>query len=561
MPASGAEAPGPPVDELTRLQVDAQGARVTEDHVATPLTPRTTSHSLVMATPSATVTPSTQARFSAPRATASFTPPPSTQVHSKSGWATRTPNGQMEREAAALQTPTPSTRVSLGHLTSMFLSPPPGAPRFTMPNPGLPTNEQIVDASPIELQCYLGALVSEVEELSTHLANARASEAHHELQYTLLRIESDETAKRMAVEHEMTRREVEVLRQAQLGHRQLQRMQELEASPRPVRDSSQVTAALRTLEREAKGLRKENEVLRRRMGRAKKLIRLRDGQIQTLEQEGQRLRQRIKENREHLNLFRRSLGVYDGQTPRILDSPFMTAHPQQTPQTPHRGGEPRSAQSGSTRGPDNFAALLLADQVLSQGNNTQAPSTAGRTRAGYPGHASHGRATQSLSSLPPMSFIQHGTPSSDPAGSRSVLANDMMMTHTGADQAMLLPSSNHQERQRSTRDSTISASDGERSPVDRSPAMDRQSPRKRSRGGVVEESEASQLATHLLRRPAALAAATRKLRAPRAPPPPPIRTKTMKTPVTQYLRKDERGNVVRDEKGYAVWDEGPGRLQ
>ncbi len=482
---SVADISGAPVDQLRKLSVDGQDAGPPQDHALVPQTPRDTTHPLTMATPSSTVTPSIPARFSSPTL-ASFlmTPSSSTQVHSKSGLTTQTSNGHMER-GLPLRTPTPST--------ALLSSPPPTAERFTIPVPKTtdqpaltsPTANQIAEASPTELRTYLDEMKSEVERLSTALTSARTTAAHHKLQYTLLRIESDETAKRMAVEHEMTRREVEVLRRAELGHRQLQRMHELEAGPRPARELSKMATALRQLKEEAKELRNENEVLRRRLQRAKKLIRFRDGEVWTLELEGERLRQRIRENREHINYFRRSLGVYDGQTPQILDSPIATPH---RPQAPRSGGEPRSATSGPTRaggGPDTFAALLLADQVLSQGN-AQAPSTVGRTRTSRPGNAGHSRATQSLSSLPPVFLeVAFAPPEGTP---RSILSKEPAtllrpVVHPGS-----------QERRRSSRDSTISASDRERSPE-----MHRSQTSKRGR--VVQESEASQLAAHMLRRP------------------------------------------------------------
>ena len=56
-------------------------------------------------------------------------------------------------------------------------------------------------------------LRSLVSELLPALGEARVTAAHSKLQHSLLSIETEESAKRAEVEHEATRREVQVLQE------------------------------------------------------------------------------------------------------------------------------------------------------------------------------------------------------------------------------------------------------------------------------------------------------------------------------------------------------------
>ena len=76
-----------------------------------------------------------------------------------------------------------------------------------------PTQEQILNASTEELQEMLKAVLAENSKLALKVGEARMAAAHHKLQHNLLTIESEDALKRMEVEQEMTRREIEVLQE------------------------------------------------------------------------------------------------------------------------------------------------------------------------------------------------------------------------------------------------------------------------------------------------------------------------------------------------------------
>jgi acetyl-CoA acyltransferase 1 len=136
-----------------------------------------------------------------------------------------------------------------------------------------------------------------------------------------------------------------------------------------------------------------------------------------------------------------------------------------------------------------FAALLLADRVLSQENNS-APSTPIVSRRADP-HTPirHSRGVQSLSSLP-------STPrSSRPHNSNSTLLpsapiSEAQEKHTPS-QRREYAHSRQYERRRKSRDSTISASDSEE--------IARATRAYREESEEVQASQASQSATEMLR--------------------------------------------------------------
>jgi hypothetical protein len=71
-----------------------------------------------------------------------------------------------------------------------------------------PTAEQLENATEVELRDMVKNVIAENENLELVASEGRMSAAHFKLQYTLLSIETEEAAKRMQVEHDMTRQEV-----------------------------------------------------------------------------------------------------------------------------------------------------------------------------------------------------------------------------------------------------------------------------------------------------------------------------------------------------------------
>lgn len=408
------------------------------------------------------------------------------------------------------RTPLPSTRAppmkpsparSQNERTQQIRTPSPSAPLLSSPPPTVqmssvreadrpaessytsPTAEQISNASSAELRSFIEKAVLEIVDLNQSLHESRTAAAHYRLQNNLLSYEAGEAAKRMAVEYEMMRREIDVLQRIAVKRRETTSQQDEPSPP------SHLTLELK---RQCQSLQAENDLLRRRLGRAKKVIRIRDGEITSLLAESERLRTRIKENREHFDRLRRRGVSYSGSTPRQLE--FQTPMAQRTAS---RHGD--SAKSPYSAGPgnggeDTFAALLLADQVLSQ-EDASARSTPAHPRPSRPAHLGHSRGTQSLSSLPstPGQFPLVTSKITDTTSTARV--RDLSEPQTAR---VKTPSPRH--RRGESTDTTISASEDEATKSnDR-----RRSNAKKDSSDVIQESEASQLATHMLRRPAVI---------------------------------------------------------
>jgi hypothetical protein len=194
-----------------------------------------------------------------------------------------------------------------------------------------------------------------------------------------------------------------------------------------------------------------------------------------LTEQNEMLRKRIKDNREHLNQLRRPGGLYDPNPPRQTETAPVT--PQRAALKP-TGTSRHGHMSGGQEGrQDTFAALLLADQVLSQ-ETTSAPSTPTRSRPSKPRY--HSRDRHSLSSL-------HSTPrqSQLAAANNNGLLPPVSLSSTPKTAKQQVEEPSRQKR-RESRDSTISASEKGGDTSDE--------------GDAVSESAASRLATTLLRR-------------------------------------------------------------
>ena len=267
------------------------------------------------------------------------------------------------------------------------------------------------------------------------------SAAHYKLQYNLLSIETEETAKRMEVEHDMTRREVDILNYAIQGR---------DSSPAGQQYVAKLKALCRSME-------DENIAINQRLKKAKKVIELKDDQLALAKDEKARLLQRIRENREHVNHLRSPGGIF--HVAHVAVSKFSNnsypATPQQYRATPkHTPVTGRSARQAREHSQEPFAALLLADRVLSQENNS-APSTPMVNRRPDPRTPvnKHSRGIQSLSSLP--------TTPAKPGSANSTLLPSVQFTpraesRIAGGQTRVQQS---RERRRKSRDSTISASD------------------------------------------------------------------------------------------------------
>ena len=321
-----------------------------------------------------------------------------------------------------------------------------------------------------------GQLRDLVSGLLPALTEARMSAAHSRLQHQLLTIETAEFTKRAEVEHDLTRREVQVLQegQAQRGP---------SASPRSPQSPSRRHLDL-ALKR-CNELQTQNTVLEQRLVRAKKAITKLDERNFELRDEVQRLRQRIKQNREHLNEMRSTGTISINGTPMTEYRTPLHRTPR-TPATARSAHAPLSANRGSQ---DAFDALVIAGEVMS-GEANSVPSTPTRTSAKKLQH-SHIRGAHSLSSLP-----------NTPNRSRPITAHSNVTPVSQKDRDLLLglsaPSTqltyDNAQRHQSSRDSTISASDNEADAYDDYSVPASQASQKaasilrRDNGGVTERS-------------------------------------------------------------------------
>lgn len=354
---------------------------------------------------------------SPPPMSASMTPPPSSQP---------------------VRALSPVARSIMGQ-TDPFLASPPMAIKFN-PSASLPTSTAIDNASIDYLRKMATDLVAAVTD-------ARTSAAHFKLQYSLLAMETQEATQRAEVEHQMTRREVEVLQVAEQRHRAA-----LSATPRNSLPPAQ--PQIDTLTKTCQDLEDERDEYAHRLQRAKKLIELEKDKSELLMEENLLLKRRIRENREHFTRLKSQSPIY--ATPR-------------DPYTTPRRAPPRFPQNSSNHQP--FAALLAADQVLS-GESISVPSTPTRSQVAEVKHG-HTRGAHSMSSL-------HTTP----VRTRPVTADgfpDARFPLSAPGSQLVNESA---ERERRDRDSTISISDVEDAASD----------------DDIPQSQASSLATDMLRK-------------------------------------------------------------
>ncbi|KAI9741711.1 MAG: hypothetical protein M1834_000096 [Cirrosporium novae-zelandiae] len=381
---------------------------------------------------------------------ADMTPPPSAQA------------------ARSIHSP---TRKSLGDGVSTLPASPPATvqTRAFESSSGisedLPNPNRIAHATEHELRAMVDTLIPALRE-------ARVAAAHCKFQYSMLGMEAEQTAQRAKVEHEMEMREAEVLREVEYQRRN--------ALVSPYGSSS---SRIDILIRHCKELEITNTSLEQRLQKAKKFICYQQDQNGVLMEENDLLRQRIKDNREHINRLRASGGLIAKNTYRN-DAPV--SHRRHMPRLPTNA---RPNQVNVSRGgnQDPFAALLAADQVLN-GDTSSVPSTPAQnhnTKA-YTSHVhiNHVRGSQSLSSLPatpsqPKPIVTDGTIFT-PVNCTTTI--DDRFSYSAPVSQIL---SQQRERVREDRDSTISLSDRDEEAVT---------------DDDNQASQASQVASNMLRR-------------------------------------------------------------
>lgn len=378
-----------------------------------------------------------------PRASIGLTPPPSSQIPQSS--ATLGPSTSFVRREHLPASPPGSNKIGYtAYSTGLFGE--------------IPSPESVRDLTEEQLRCLVANLLPALSE-------ARMSAAHAKLQHSLLAIENAESIKRAEVEHELTRREVQVLQEC--SHQQ---RGGIAMSP-VFQEQSSTQRHLDLALKHCRELQADNVDLERKLKRAKKWIMQLDGKNSELIEDIQLLRQRIRQNRDHLNAMRSSgaLSIHGSPLPDF-SSPVQNRTPKVCRTTPGLNGHVGSQ--------DPIDALLFAGNQVLNGDNNSVPSTPSGSKAKKL-QPTHMRGAHSLSSLP-----------ATPDRSRLVTSDSTPSTPVNqliAESRVNLSAQHtpNEKDQREDRDSTISASDNERESC---------------RDYNVPASEASQRAANILRR-------------------------------------------------------------
>lgn len=294
----------------------------------------------------------------------SMSPPPSSQVQADTRSSARTPT-----PPTPLLTSPPST-------TKIFS-------QSSMPDAGsvVYAPDEINDAPADQRRTMVADLCKAYRDM-------RLSAAHYKLQYNMVSMQLQELENRMAVELEMTHREIDVLKQADEKRRSAQSANAQE-SPLQASQAVLISDLNRTCQMQQHHIHELQEQLREQ----KCLTELRAGELASALEENDRLKSRIRRNRDHISQFL----PYDQNgnehgSPRSI---YGTPH-QPTPRQRHRAAT-QAAPHGHT---SHFDALLLADQMLSRETETATapvtPNRAQHPRSRY----GHVRSAQSMSSLP-----------------------------------------------------------------------------------------------------------------------------------------------------------------
>lgn len=362
-----------------------------------------------------------------PLSSSDMTPPPSAQVP---GAPLRRSRSRSRSRSNSLSGPPPDLEKTLRAAY--------GA------SENLPTSEEIDTANEPRLRCIAKDLLAVAQE-------ARMSALHFKLQNSLLSFSSNEAIKRAEVEQQLARREVEILQSSEYRNRHGP------AEVKPLQPISNAELEL-TLRRNQE-IERSNDALDRRLRRAKRLIEQEKVKSDLLNEENQRLKERIRDNRQHLS--------------SMIENGSMALSPHAALHTPHRGtGRHFSVNSSNNHlnhqvGREEnvaFAALLAAGRVLNNRDSASDASTPDQPHASSQYSSGDMYGTQPVSSYP-----------RTPARSQGVEQPRQYLTPVG----------NGRNEQRFDRDSTISASDVEEAETEEEEG--------------VPDSQASTLATSMLR--------------------------------------------------------------
>lgn len=328
----------------------------------------------------------------------------------------------------------------------------------------LPTVDDINTASAPQLRAISKDLLNIAQE-------ARMSALHFKLQHSLLSFSSNEAIKRAEVEHQLARREVEILQSSEYRNRH----GPAEIKPLQPISNAELELALRRNQE----LERNNDTLDRRLRRAKRLMEQEKVKSDMLNEENQRLKGRIRDNRQHFSLMieqgSMSLSPHtELHTPRRRSGRHISDH---SNTSNHYGSHQLSREESG------LAALLAAGQFADRFSNSQESA--------------------SVASTPDQNFVHSQHPNDGIYGSHQVSSVPKTPSRSqAAHQQYLTPVGNTRQEQYD-RDSTISASDIEEAETVQEEDDDeeeKEEEREEEREEEAPGSQASSLATDMLRR-------------------------------------------------------------
>ncbi|KAH0372255.1 hypothetical protein KCU65_g1230, partial [Aureobasidium melanogenum] len=252
----------------------------------------------------------------------------------------------------ATEPPTPSS--AHGDTTPPSLNPQTTAAVATSSSPSpSPASETFVlselhvqQAQPDELRAVIARLMPLLQE-------ARSDAAHHKLQYHMLAIETNEAMERIQVEMDMAQRETDLLKANDPVEPRIPRADH-HADPNIRRVHADIWDSM---VKETQSLKAQNAQLEQLVSQHKRMIVQQESEIATLNDRITLYRERLRENRAHLNRYRRTAG--------FLESPRKSQSAHSSPWT--------------TRDQPPFAALLHASDLMS-GRSPTTPRTPTRRR-------------------------------------------------------------------------------------------------------------------------------------------------------------------------------------
>ncbi|KAG9677191.1 hypothetical protein KCU99_g2016, partial [Aureobasidium melanogenum] len=226
--------------------------------------------------------------------------------------------------------------------SSSSSSPSPASETFVL------SEHHVQQAQPDELRAIIARLMPLLQE-------ARSDAAHHKLQYHMLAIETNEAMERIQVEMDMAQRETDLLKANDPVEPPISRADHhIDPSIRRVHAD-----IWDSMVKESQSLKSQNVQLEHLVSQHKRMIVQQESEIATLNDRITLYRERLRENRAHLNRYRRTAG--------FPESPRKTQSAHSSPWTTRE------------QDPPPFAALLHASDLIS-GRSPTTPQTPTRRR-------------------------------------------------------------------------------------------------------------------------------------------------------------------------------------